>query len=94
MLIRSAAVISARCCLGSHSSCIADSCDCYCHSALASQEPRGMANEFAAVDGCHGERDRGCGDQMSIFILLMLIASRISVTVLGRLEHDEGCYAP
>jgi hypothetical protein len=36
MLIRPAALISARCCLAGHSSCIAESCDCYCYSALAS----------------------------------------------------------
>jgi hypothetical protein len=74
MFIRPAAVISARCCLADHSSCIAESCDCYCHSALA-----GMTNQWewetrSQPSTAAGERHRRCSVETRIFILLMLLA--------------------
>ena len=44
MFVRSVALISARCCLGGHKSCIAEDCECHCHSAMAGGDMTGRSN--------------------------------------------------
>jgi hypothetical protein len=49
MFCKPIALVSARCHLGQHDLCVAERCDCDCHTSIA------MATRFGIVSGRNGD---------------------------------------